>query len=223
MESQKIVLLGSGGLAREVIEIIESINEDSTLKRGFRFFEILGLVTEDTKPLPQDYPFKILGNDECLNSLPDTVQFIACIGDSKARFKAVSKAEAAGLKPATLIHPSAVVAKFDVSIGHGSVIGALVNLSCNIRIGSHVFIDRGSTIGHDTKIEDFVSIYIGSTIAGNVTIRKLSTIGAGATIIQNLEIGPESFVGAGSVVVSEVKRNGVVVGNPAKEMRTEEK
>ena len=56
----------------------------------------------------------------------------------------------------------------------------------------------------------------GSVVGGNTHIGDYVTIGLNATIMPKLEIEEGAFIGAGSVVTKNVKKNEVVVGNPAK-------
>ena len=47
-------------------------------------------------------------------------------------------------------------------------------------------------------------------------IKQGATLGANSTIICGITINENSLIGAGSVVTKNVKKNCVVVGNPAK-------
>ncbi len=50
--------------------------------------------------------------------------------------------------------------------------------------------------------------------------KKVASIGSGATILSKVTIGENAIVGAGSVVTKEVPTNTIVVGNPARVLRT---
>ena len=52
------------------------------------------------------------------------------------------------------------------------------------------------------------------------TIRRGARIGGGAILCPGVEIGEEAFVGAGAVVVKDVPPRTLVVGNPARPLRT---
>ena len=56
----------------------------------------------------------------------------------------------------------------------------------------------------------------GSVVGGNTNIGDYVTVGLNATIMPQLEIEEGAFIGAGAVVTKNVKKNEVVVGNPAK-------
>lgn len=108
----------------------------------------------------------------------------------------------------------------------------------NIKVGKNVFInfgctfmDRGGiTIGDNTFIAPDVKLITenhGLTpdkrrylTSQPITIGKNVWIGAGAIVLPNVTIGDNAVVGAGSVATKDVAANTVVVGNPAKVIKT---
>lgn len=219
-----MVILGAGGLAREAVEIIDAINAQSILETGKETYNLVGFVSRSNSGEEKTSTrAAILGSDEYLQRLPRDTKFVACIGEGLARQGAVAIAEAAGLLPASLIHPLANIAKNGVQIGEGSIIGAFASVSCDVVIGSHVLIDRRVSVSHDCKVGDFASLYISSTLAGNVSLAANVIVGAGAVIIPNLHVGEKAIIGAGSIVIRDVGSEKVVAGNPAKEIRARDK
>jgi acetyltransferase-like isoleucine patch superfamily enzyme len=55
---------------------------------------------------------------------------------------------------------------------------------------------------------------------GDITVGNDVWIGTGATILSGVTIGDGAVVGAGSVVASDIPPYGIVVGNPARLIRT---
>jgi len=51
-------------------------------------------------------------------------------------------------------------------------------------------------------------------------IKKGASIGSGATILSNVTVGERAIVGAGAVVTRDVPPDTIVVGNPAKVLRS---
>lgn len=124
-----------------------------------------------------------------------------------------------GLIPSfPLIDPSAVLSPSS-RIGDGSFINAGVVIGALSITGSYCLINRSSSIGHHTVIEDFVSIGPGVTLASNIRVGEGALIGAGATVLPNVEIGAGSIVAAGSVVRKTVKPGELVSGNPARSLK----
>ena len=61
-----------------------------------------------------------------------------------------------------IIHPSVVLEMRQQSaFGQGTVLTAGVKLTVDIELGSHVLVNLNSTIGHNTRIDDFCSIMLG--------------------------------------------------------------
>ena len=76
--------------------------------------------------------------------------------------------------------------------------------------------NTGSILEHDSKIGNGVHIMPGAVIGGNTSIGNYVTIGLNATVMPLITIEDGAFIGAGAVVTKNVKKNEVVVGNPAK-------
>lgn len=107
-----------------------------------------------------------------------------------------------------------------------------VNIGDNVRIGSHVCIDRGNLhdtiigdgvkidnlvhIAHNVNIDENTLVVAGSVICGSVKIGKNCFIGANSTIRQHLKIGDNVVIGMGSVVTKNIPDGEVWAGNPAK-------
>ena len=119
----------------------------------------------------------------------------------------------------TLIHPSAAVSSM-ARLGHGTVIFQNVTITSNVKIGKHVIILPNSVLSHDDVIGDYTCIAGGVCISGGVTVGHSCYLGTNSAIIGNVKIGNYCLVGMGSVVLESVDDNQVVVGNPARFLRT---
>ena len=108
------------------------------------------------------------------------------------------------------------------SLVHGP--GLFVNMGCTLgaasRFGEWIFLNRGASIGHHARFGDFVSVGPGAVVSGSVTLGRGCVIGAGAVVLPELSIGSNAVVGAGSVVTKDVPDNCLVLGVPAKVVRT---
>ncbi|MBQ9624757.1 MAG: galactoside O-acetyltransferase [Clostridia bacterium] len=127
---------------------------------------------------------------------------------------------------------------FGKNIGKNTVVnpplyGAAID---RMKIGSRVFINsnllamaRGKiTIEDDVQIAGNVSLLSNNhdlydrqiLLCKPIIIRQGAWIGANASILPGVEIGKYAVVGAGSVVTKDVPDYTVVVGNPAKPVKT---
>ena len=73
-------------------------------------------------------------------------------------------------------------------------------------------------MGHDDRIEDYVTVYPSVNISGNVMIGEQSEIGTGTQIIQGKKIVQGSIVGAGTVVTKDLEQSGTYVGVPVRKV-----
>lgn len=127
------------------------------------------------------------------------------------------------------IEPGAWV-RDQVSIGDHAVImmGAVVNIGATI--GEESMIDMGVVLGGRAQIGKRCHIGAGSVIAGvieppsatPVIIEDDVVIGANAVVIEGVRVGQGAVVGAGSIVTKDVPAGAVVVGNPAKVVKTKD-
>lgn len=213
--TQKFVIIGAGGMAREVFDVFEACNNAG------RDYEVLGYLVEFKygKPgtLINDKP--ILGDLDWLVPHISDVQVISGVGDPALRRRLITRARGYGARFGNIIHPS-VILTHRVTFGEGVVITAGCILTNQVHIGNHVQVNLACTISHDVLLEDFVTVSPGVHVSGNVRLCEGCYIGTGTVIIEKKTIGAWSLIGAGSVVISDVPPNSVVVGNPAKVIKT---
>lgn len=206
-----IVIIGAGGLAREVLMLIEDINKKEDC------WNILGLLESTKKNIGNGIgDYNIIGD---LSYLDNKNPYIVCaIGDSVVRKRIIESLNQKSSSFVNLIHPNVILGN-NTNIGVGTIIFPNSIITTDITVGNHVFLSLNSLVSHDCVIKDFSTILPGCRISGNVNIGETTTIGTGATIIQGINIGKESYVGAGSVVINDVKDNSLVVGVPAKKIK----
>lgn len=208
---KKIVIIGAGGHAKVVADIIlkrkELLNEN---------IEVVGFLDDNFESLKNKEIFgcKVLGSINFLNSLKNKdYLYIIAIGNNEIREKIFIEHKDASYY--TAIHPTAVIAN-DVKIGQGTVVMANAVINSSSIVGKHCIINTGSIIEHDNKIEDFVHISPRVVLCGNIEIGKKTWVGAGSTIINNRRIGKNIIIGAGTVVIRDVENGCTLVGNPGK-------
>lgn len=131
---------------------------------------------------------------------------------------------------------------YGCEIGDETKIGAFVEIQKNASIGRRCKISSHTFICEGVTIEDHVFIGHGvmfvndsfpraTTPTGDLqtgsdwkvettVIKKGASIGSGATILSKVTVGERAIVGAGAVVTRDVPPNTIVVGNPAKVLRS---
>jgi acetyltransferase-like isoleucine patch superfamily enzyme len=83
-----------------------------------------------------------------------------------------------------------------------------------------VIILPNTVISHDSVIGHYTSLARGVCVSGGVDVGRFCYLGTNAPIISKVTIGEYSLVGMGSVVLKSIDRNSVVVGNPARLLRS---
>lgn len=204
MKKTPIIILGSSGLAREVLNWI---NHDQ--------YEVVAFYSEEAKIGETIFGVPVVNEFNGLTGF----KFVIGVGDPILKKKLWSQAVVNGLFPSRpIIHWSAIVGAGSI-VGDGSVICPNVVVTSKCTIGDGVLLNLNSTVGHDTVIGDFCTVNPGANISGNVTIWPLCLIGTNACVIEKKTICHSSIVGAGAVVVKDVEAETVVVGNPASVLR----
>lgn len=165
----------------------------------------------------------VLGGDDLVPSLVERgithfVIGVGGVGDNGPRKRLFESAEAAGLIPLIVVHPSCVVSA-SAKVGRGCQILPAAVVNAGAHLGANVIINTGAIVEHDCEVGDHVHIATGARLASTVKVGSLAHIGAGATVIQCRNIGAGATVGAGAVVVKDVEPGAVVAGVPARAIR----
>ncbi len=215
MSLRKIAIIGAGGFGREVLDIFDAINDIEPT------FDVLGFIVDPEYGSPgtivNDKP--ILGSLDWLAGRQNDVELVCAVGAPELRRLLVERARAIGARFCSIRHPTVVASRW-ISVSDGSLLAAACVLTNQIRIGGHVQVNLDCTIGHDCTLDDFVTVAPGVHISGNVTIGEGAFIGTGANLLERVKIGRWAVVGAGSTVLDEVPANSIVVGVPARVIKS---
>jgi len=207
---QDIVIIGAGGVGKEVALLIEQINNKKLT------YNLIGFI-DDNSSLhgTQINGYKVLGGIEHLKTMHSPIYAVCAIANYKVKKNIINSLMSSSVHFANIIHPDVYISNTN-SVGEGVIIYSGVIMTTNIKIGDHVIISPKCGIGHEALIENYVSLLWNVNVSGNVTIREGSLIGSGVTIIQNKIIGKASILGAGAVVIKDIPDNCTAVGMPAK-------
>lgn len=111
-----------------------------------------------------------------------------------------------------------------VFIENDVVIGNRVTIKCGVQIWDGIRIDDDVMIGPNaTFTNDLYPRSKQPFELRRTVVEKGASIGANATILCGITIGTGAMVGAGSVILKDVPPHAVVVGNPGRIVRYEER
>jgi sugar O-acyltransferase (sialic acid O-acetyltransferase NeuD family) len=207
----KVVIIGAGGHARAVYEIMmHDLNIEAV---GF-----VDNVADTVGEMIMDIP--VVGDHSVLPGLLEEGVLGAAIGigDNKLRRSYFELIKSIGFVPVNAIHPTAHIAH-NVRIGSGVVIGTGTTVCTGARIGDNVIINTGAIIEHESIIGDDAHIAPGSSIAGRVAINRGAFVGIGSVIKEYVTIGENAIIGAGSIVLEDIPDDAVAVGSPSRIVR----
>ncbi|MCM3590175.1 acetyltransferase [Brevibacillus borstelensis] len=203
---KKIIVLGGGGHARVLIEMLLLLKMD-----------VIGFTDKNQSQEISGVPY--IGQDDVILSYQPTEIFlingIGSVGDQLKRKQLFLYFKSRGYSFASVVHPSAVISSSAI-LGEGIQVMAGAVLQTGVRIGDNCIINTRASIDHDSQIGCHVHIAPGATLSGGVQVAAEAHIGAGSVVIQNIRIGTKCIVGAGAVVVKNIPDLVRVAGVPAR-------
>jgi len=199
---KKIAIVGAGGNAREIADILRVLPE----------FQVLGFLADmqgrHDSPLLGDFAWPA----------ENAVDALAMgIGDPIHRLRVgqMLAARYPNIEWPAIVHPTAYVGS-GVRLERGVVICVGAIATTNIEIGEFSQLNFGCTVGHEARIGPGCLINPGANISGGVRLGCSVLVGTGAQVLQYVAVGDGARIGAGAVVTKNVEPAATVVGVPAK-------
>ena len=211
MDEKRVVLLGGGGHASDILMVYEYIAQATGVPHP-----VIGIL--DDAPV-QPHRFESRGVRH-IGSIADiqgvgATHFVIAVGWPRPRRLIWERIRGFSLKPDQAIHPMSFIDS-RVPIGEGVVVLAQVSVNAGSSIGAHAYLSHGSLFGHDCHVRDFASVMPGASISGDTEVGEGAMIGANAILLQGLSVGEWATLGAGSVATKSVPADATAVGVPAR-------
>lgn len=209
---EQILILGSGGHAASLADIIERENA----------YKIAGYIVNGQN-CSNSINYPVIGTDNDLVNLYQggirhAAIGIGYLGRSDLRERLYQRLKNIGFHMPVICDPSAIVSKH-VKIEEGTTVGKGAVINAGALIGKMCIVNTGAIIEHDCRISDFSHISVGSILCGDVIVKKAAFIGANATVIQGKVLGSNCIVGAGTIVRKNVEDNNMICDRYVKSLR----
>ena len=206
--ADRLVVFGSGGHAKVVIEAAQAIKPDR---------EIIILDDAEKSSGRSIFGIAVSGGREELDRLAGCPAIVA-IGNNAARAQLLEWLRERGHPLETIIHPGATIAG-SVEIGPAVFVSSGATAIAEARIAAGAIINTGATVDHDCTIGEAAHIAPGVHLCGNVRVGARTLIGVGSCVCPGISIGADVVIGAGAVVVRDISTAGTFVGNPARPIK----
>ena len=195
MTKSSILLIGSGGHSKSIIDLLRTNNK----------YEIFGLIGEPDSIDKEVLGYKIIGSDKDLGNIrskvSNAVVAIGQIKDVKLRQKIFSLLKKYNYHTPTIISKYSYISDFS-SIGEGTCIGHHVAVNAGVDVGKYCILNTKCLIEHDSTIGEFCHISTGAIVNGNVNIGSESFVGSGTIIREGVKIPPRTIIGAGKCIMA---------------------
>jgi sugar O-acyltransferase (sialic acid O-acetyltransferase NeuD family) len=210
MEPKRLVLVGAGGHASDVLGVVEAQN---AIRQQW---QVVGVLADDAPTIDRlgGRQADFRGGIERLAELD--ARWLVAVGSPAHRRAIVARAITFSKRVAgPLVHPLADVGH-GVELEAGAVVLGQSRLSPRAALGEHACLSYHASVGHDSRLGAYSSVMPGAVVAGDVTIGEGVLVGAGAVVLQGRLVGDGASIGAGAVVVEDVSSGETVVGVPAR-------
>jgi sugar O-acyltransferase (sialic acid O-acetyltransferase NeuD family) len=212
LKLRDLLIVGCGGLAREMAHLIGQLHRDTAAWRFAGF-----VAPEGGQSGTVLAPGVVAMTDKELSELPNGADVILGLGRPARRAAAISVFKNnKNLAFPNLVHPSASLDSATLH-GEGNVFTAGTIFSCDIKIGRWNHFNWNVSVGHDARIGDCNVFNPSACVSGGVVIGSRCLVGAGAIILEGLSLCDDLTIGAGAVVTRDITQPGTTwIGVPAR-------
>lgn len=192
---QDIIIVGAGGMGREVLAVLKNINVVSPT------WNFLGFVDDGKQVGDIVNNTKVLGGLDYLQTLSNKTAVVIAISLPKIRKQLKEKITNSNIYFPTIIHPSVIISdKEFVSIGEGCLLLINTVFTTNITIGDFVIVNAGAIINHDAVINSYSTIMPGVNISTGAKVGEGCYIGTGTKISKPETIPAGESLKAGTII-----------------------
>jgi sugar O-acyltransferase (sialic acid O-acetyltransferase NeuD family) len=197
---KKIIIIGAGSHAIEIIEYIEYINN---IKETYQIIGVLDDSFENYENnifIEYNYPY--LGNTES-PIIGKNLNYVLGIANVKFRRMIIDRFLIKGAIFSNIIHPLAYISP-TAKMGVGNFIYPSAFIGPKVIIGNFNLLNAGTCLGHHSVLGDNNTICPNTTFSGYTKIGDNNFFGLNVCTFPSLVIGSSNVISAGMVVDKDV-------------------
>ncbi len=209
MNKQKIIIYGSGDLAKQLFFFLETK------------YNVVGFI-DDFKNVGEKIikDLMVVGGIKDVSRLYHSGFFQSvCLGIGynhlKEKSKLSNELDILKIPVMGFIHPTCYINEYS-EIHSSSILYPKCIIDQRVKIEKNVILNLNTLISHDTQIGNNTFIAPGVVVSGNCRIGSNCFIGSGTVIKNDTTICDNVIIGTGSVVIKDILNEGVYFGNPAR-------
>jgi sugar O-acyltransferase (sialic acid O-acetyltransferase NeuD family) len=216
-QNRPVVILGAGGYARVVYEILSQQHDALVLGCTDK---ALGL---SERSVGEGISLRILGDDDVLPQLAEEhrdLHAIIALGPDlmDVRARLIKMLHLQSIPPITAVHPQAVISP-TAKPGPGCIVRAGGIIAAESAVGPHCVIGIGASIDHHAHLGTNVFLGQGARVSTYVEVADDVVIEMGASINSRVVVGKGARITGGAFVNTDVPDHAVVVGVPGRIVR----
>ncbi len=185
-QEPRLFVFGSGGTAVEV----QAVVRDCDPERSVSLVRAQGEAVDGADPALSEKEFRAFVEEH-----PGDHHYILAMTHQEYRVRWLAVAEELGLRPESVIHPRAQVAR-GAQVGAGCYLAANAVISNEAVLKGHCLVNYNVVVGHHARLGGHVVINPGASLGGNTTIGEKVLVGANAFISQGVTVGDRCSVDA---------------------------
>jgi len=196
------VVLGAGGHARSVIDVLE--------RAGHTVVAVSG------QTAGEPWHVEVLADDDAAFALLEGGALHACVavGANAARARLVADLLGRGFSVPPVVASTATVSP-RARLGAGTVVLEHAHVGPASSLADAVIVNTAAVVEHDCVVGNGAHVAPGAALLGAATVGDATLVGSGARVLPGVAVGARVTIGSGAVVTAPVGDGQTVVGVPA--------
>ena len=177
MLERSLLILGSGGHGKVVLDVAESM----------KCYEMIYFLDDGKEVGEEVLGHKVVGKiSECHLHSSNYTDAIVALGNNEVRLELTEKLKQLGYHIPILIHPSSVVSQY-TNIKEGTVIMPQAVINAEVSIGKACIINTSAVIEHDCVVGDGAHIAYRAVLGGGAKVGDKVIVDIGEIVGRNEE------------------------------------